>query len=219
MAGLTATGQAVVAASQYSSGFDLADFPPDGLMGMAFQSIANTGDSPVIMSLISQGKTTDSVYGVTLLDNGGELFIGGTDTTAFTGSLTNAPLITTPAFWEISVEGASVGNTKVVTRAQDAIVDTGTTLLIVDNNSANEIFAKVPGAASAARTVGEGFFTIPCNEVPSDISIEIAGKSFTLSADTINFGQLEAGSNDCVAGIMGDSSEGKTCCNVQITQS
>lgn len=211
LAGLTATGQAVVAASQYSTGFDLADFPPDGLMGMAFQSIANTGDSPVIMTLISQGQTTESVYGVTLLDNGGELFIGGTDTTAFTGSLTNAPLITTPAFWEISVAGASVGNTRVVTRAQDAIVDTGTTLLIVDNNSANEIFARIPGAASAARTVGEGFFTIPCNNIPNDVTIDIAGKSFTVSADTLNFGELEAGSNECVAGIMGDSSEGMFC--------
>jgi len=208
IAGLTATGQAVVAASQYSTGFALDEFPPDGLLGMAFQSIANTGDSPVIMSLISQGKTTDSVYGVTLLDNGGELFIGGTDTTAFTGSLTNAPLITTPAFWEISVEGASVGTKKVVTTAQDAIVDTGTTLLITDNNSATKIFAQIPGAESATRTLGEGFFTIPCDAVPSDVSVEIAGKSFTLSADTLNFGQVSEGSSECVAGIMGDSSEG-----------
>lgn len=209
LAGLTATGQAVVAASQYSSGFALDVSPPDGLLGMAFQSIANTGDSPVAMTLISQGKTTDSVYGFTLLDDGGELFLGGTDTTAFSGSLTNAKLITTPAFWEISVEGASVGSSKVVTQAQDAIVDTGTTLLIVDNTSANNIFAKIPGAASASRTVGEGFFTIPCNNIPDDVSIEISGTSFTLSPDTLNFGQVSEGSSDCVAGIMGDSSEGK----------
>jgi len=208
IAGLTATGQAVVAASQYSAEFALDESPPDGLMGMAFQSIANTGDPPVIMTFISQGQTTESVFGVSLTTAGGELFLGGTDTSKFTGSLTNTPLITTPAFWEISVQGASVGTKKVVTTAQDAIVDTGTTLLITDNNSATKIFAQIPGAASATRTVGEGFFTIPCDAVPSDVSVEIAGKSFTLSADTLNFGQVSEGSSDCVAGIMGDSSEG-----------
>ncbi|GJE92525.1 acid protease [Phanerochaete sordida] len=205
LGGLVATGQAVVAATQYSEGFAIANSPPDGLLGMAFQSIANTGDSPVFPTLVSQGKTSSSVFGFTLLDDGGELFLGGTDTTAFTGSLTFTPLIVTnpPAFWEISVSSASVGATKVVTRAQDAIVDTGTTLLIVDPTSATAIHNKIPGAASAARTVGQGFFTIPCNEIPSNVGFTIAGKTFTLSADTLNFGPVSEGSNSCVSGIMG----------------
>ncbi|EKM48967.1 uncharacterized protein PHACADRAFT_265944 [Phanerochaete carnosa HHB-10118-sp] len=205
LAGLTATKQAVVAATQYSSGFAIANSPPDGLLGLAFESIASTGDSPVFQTLVTQGQTTESVFGVTLLDNGGELFLGGTDTTAFTGSLAFANLIVTdpPAFWEITASGVSVGSRRVVTEAQDAIVDTGTTLLIVDPNSANEIFAAIPGAENAERTLGEGFFTIPCDEIPSDVSFTVAGKAFTLSADTLNFGQLEEGSSQCVAGIMG----------------
>lgn len=205
LAGLVATGQAVVAATQYSDGFALANSPPDGLLGLAFESIANTGSSPVFQTLVTQGATTESVFGFTLLDNGGELFLGGTDTTAFTGSLTFAPLIVTdpPAFWEITAQSVSVGNTRVVTRAQDAIVDTGTTLLIVDPTSARNIFARINGARSATNTVGEGFFTIPCNDIPTDVSFTIAGKAFTLSADTLNFGALEEGSNECVAGIMG----------------
>lgn len=161
MAGLTIANQDIVVASYYSEGFEPTKFSPDGLMGMAFQSIAATKGNPVIMSLISQGETTESVYGVTLRDDGGELFIGGTDTGAFIGNLSFAPLITKPAFWEISVAGASVGNNKVVTKAQDAIVDTGTTFLIVDDDSADKIFARIPGAESAANTVGEGFFHNP----------------------------------------------------------
>ncbi|KIP07924.1 hypothetical protein PHLGIDRAFT_510777 [Phlebiopsis gigantea 11061_1 CR5-6] len=205
LGGLVATGQAVVAATQYSTGFAIANSPPDGLLGMAFESIADTGSPPVFQTLVTEGKTTQSVFGFTLLDTGGELFLGGADSTAFTGAMTFAPLIVTdpPAFWEISVQSASVGATKVVTRAQDAIVDTGTTLLIVDPTSATAIHAKIPGAASASRTIGQGFFTIPCNEIPTDVSFTIAGKAFTLSADTLNFGQLEAGSTLCVSGIMG----------------
>ncbi|THH07178.1 hypothetical protein EW145_g3565 [Phellinidium pouzarii] len=208
IAGLTATGQAVVAASQYSSGFALDVSPPDGLMGMAFQSISNSDSSPVFQTFVTQGQTTSSVFGFTLLDSGGELFLGGTDTTAFTGSLAFAPLITTPAFWEISISGASVGNRKVVSSTIDAIVDTGTTLLIGDTKNVKAIYNAISGSKDASNTVGEGFFTVPCDAIPSNVAINVAGKSFTLSADTFNFGQVSAGSNECVGGLAADDSEG-----------
>lgn len=204
IAGLTATGQAVVAASQYSSGFALSESPPDGLMGMAFQAISNSNSPPVFQTMIADGQTTSPVFGFTLLDNGGELFLGGTDTSAFTGSLTFTSLITTPAFWEINTQSVSVGGRAVITRAQDSIVDTGTTLLIVDPASARSIYAAVPGSADASRTIGSGFFTVPCNAVPDNISFTLGGKAFTLSADSLNFGQVSAGSSQCVGGIVGD---------------
>ena len=213
LAGLTASQQAIVAATQYSSGFAIQNSPPDGLLGLAFISISETGRSPVFETLVLQNQTTSPVFGFTLLDNGGELFLGGTDTSAFSGSLTFAPLTlkNPPAFWEIVVYSASVGKQTVVSTAQDAIVDTGTTLLIVDPASASAIYSAIPGARNAANVLGEGFFTIPCNEVPSNVGFTIAGKTFTLSPDTLNFGLLEEGSNECVGGIMG-ANEGKPSC-------
>lgn len=210
LGGLVATSQAVVAATQYSEEFALENSPPDGLLGMAFESLAQTGSPPVFQTLVEQGQPTTSVFGFTLLENGGELFLGGTDTTAFTGNLTFTPLIVTnpPAFWEITVQSVSVGSTRVVTALQDAIVDTGTTLLIVDPTSATEIYARIPGSRNAANEIGPGFFIFPCNEVIPTISFTLAGKAFTLSEETFNFGPVEAGSNDCVGGIMGDN-EGK----------
>ncbi|KAL5527872.1 hypothetical protein ACEPAG_6673 [Sanghuangporus baumii] len=204
IAGLTATNQAVVAATQYSDGFALDVSPPDGLMGMAFQAISNSNSPPVFETFVAQGQTTSPVFGFTLLDSGGELFLGGTDTSAFSGSLTFTPLITAPAFWEISAQRVTVGGRSVVTRAQDAIADTGTTLFIVDQTSARAIYAAIPGSADASRTLGEGFFTIPCDAVPGDVSVTLGGAAFTLSPDTLNFGQVSAGSNECVGGIMGD---------------
>lgn len=218
IAGLTATNQAVVAASQYSSGFALDVSPPDGLMGMAFQSISNSNSPPVFQTMIADGQTTSPVFGFTLLDSGGELFLGGADTTAFTGSLTFTPLITTPSFWEVSTSRVSVGSKAVVTRAQDSIVDTGTTLLIVDTASAAAIYAAIPGSADASRTVGEGFFTVPCNAIPTDVSFTLGGKAFTLSADSFNFGQVSAGSADCVGGIAGEDGVGQ-CIRLLLSRS
>ena len=210
LAGLTATTQAVVAATQYSDDFALANSPSDGLLGLAFESIGQTGSSPVFQTLVIEGQLTSPVFGVTLLDDGGELFVGGTDATAFTGSLAFADLTTTdpPAFWEITASSVSVGKKPVITHRHDAIVDSGTTFLVVDLDSATKIFAAIPGSRNATDEVGEGFFTIPCNEIPSDVSFTVASKAFTLSPDTLNFGQVSEGSNECVAGIMG-ADEGK----------
>ncbi|EJD01642.1 acid protease, partial [Fomitiporia mediterranea MF3/22] len=204
IAGLTATNQAVVAASQYSSGFALDVSPPDGLMGMAFQAISNSDSPPVFQTFVAEGQTDSPVFGFTLLDSGGELFLGGTDTSAFTGSLTFTPLITQPAFWEISAQSVSVGNQAVVTSAQDAIADTGTTLFIVDTDSAQAIYAAIPGSADASQTVGQGFFTVPCNAIPDNVNVILGGTAFTLSPDTFNLGQVSDGSNDCVGGIIAD---------------
>lgn len=208
IAGLTATGQRVGAASVYSAGFSLAESPPDGLMGMAFQAISDFNAPPVFQTFVSQGQTTSPIFGFTLLDNGGELFLGGTDTSKFTGSLTFSSLITSPAFWEISLQGATVGTKSIFTRAVDAIVDTGTTLIIGDTTNVKAIYAAIPGSKDASATVGDGFFTVPCNSIPSNVALTLGGKKFTISADSFNFGQVSAGSADCVGGIVADDSEG-----------
>ena len=177
-------------------------------MGMAFQSISDFNAPPVFQTFVSDGQTTQSIFGFTLLDNGGELFLGGTDTSKFTGSLTFSNLITSPAFWEISLQGATVGSKSIFTRAVDAIVDTGTTLIIGDTTNVAAIYAAIPGSKDASNTVGEGFFTIPCDAVPSNVALKLGGKSFTISSDALNFGPVSQGSADCVGGIAADDSEG-----------
>ena len=124
IAGLTATGQRVGAASTYSAGFALDVSPPDGLMGMGFQQISVFNAPPVFQTLVSEGKVTESVFGFTLLESGSELFLGGTDTSKFTGSLAFTP-VTEVGFWEINFNGASVGTKSIFTTATDSIVDTG----------------------------------------------------------------------------------------------
>ncbi|KAL5527800.1 hypothetical protein ACEPAG_6601 [Sanghuangporus baumii] len=205
--GLTATNQAVGASTQYSDGFEAANFPPDGLMGMAFQSISEFNKAPVFQSLLAQQQTTQGAFGFTLLETSdSELFIGGVDTSKISGDLTFTP-VTQEGFWQISVDGADVGG-QSVSGAQDAIVDTGTSLLIADTQTVSNIIQAVPGAQDAAQTVGQGFFTFPCDSAPDNIALTLGGKQFTLSGDSINLGQAAEGSSDCVSGIIADDSQG-----------
>ena len=74
----------------------------------------------------------------------------------------------------------------------------------MDPDSASEIFAADPGAADASRTVGEGFCTVPCNNIPDDITITLGGIDFTVFPEFLDLGEVSEGSDDCVAGIVGD---------------
>jgi hypothetical protein len=211
LAGLVATKQAVVAATEYSDTFAPADFPPDGLLGMAFPSLAETHSDPVFQTFIKQRKVAQPIFGFTLLDNGGELVLGGSDKNAQFTPLHFTPVTVTnpPAFWEINAGGVFVGAKEIVKGPNDAVVDTGTSLLVVDNATANAVYAQIPGSKNASDTVGPGFFTVPCDAIPNNVAVELANHKFNVSADTFNFGPVSNGSSDCVGGLMGGADGGK----------
>ncbi|KAJ3829455.1 acid protease [Lentinula raphanica] len=198
VAGLTATSQTVGAATQYSPGFEIDEFPPDGLMGMAFPEISVFQANPVFQTLIAQGAVTASQFGVKLATSGSELFLGGVDTALFEGDFTNNP-VTEVGFWQIDLQSVNVNGEAAVSDLS-AIIDTGTTLIVGDPDNVAAFYAAIPGSADASNTVGAGFFTVPCDAIPA-VSMTFGGTSFTLSPDTFNLGLVSAGSNDCVGGI------------------
>jgi len=199
--GLTVTSQAVGSASQYSTGFALDEFPPDGLLGMGFEQISVFGNNPFFQTAIAQGKPTAGEFGVKLATSGSELFLGGVDTKLVSGAFTQVP-VTQVGFWQVTL-GAANANGRAAVRNLAAIIDTGTTLIVGDSTSVGEFYAAVPGSADASNTVGDGFFTFPCNSVPA-VSLTFAGKAFTVSAATFNLGQVSAGSSQCVGGIVAE---------------
>ena len=87
-----ANKQTLGAATQYSSGFESSQFPADGLMGMAFQSISDYNAPPVFQTLISEGVLTSPVFGFKFATAGSELFLGGTNSALHTGDFTWVPL-------------------------------------------------------------------------------------------------------------------------------
>ncbi|KAH9984826.1 aspartic peptidase domain-containing protein [Russula vinacea] len=173
IAGVVAKSQTLGAATQYSTGFGKANFPPDGLMGMGFPSISVYQASPVFQTLISEGKLASPVFGIKLASSGSELFLGGgswqasfdkiTVTTEFLGIF---PLVVTP-----------VGTTA-------AVFDTGTTVIAGDPISIQNFYNYIP---------------VPCN-FNTPISVYVGGKEVKISPATFNLGPVSDGSDTCVAG-------------------
>ncbi|TFK80306.1 acid protease, partial [Polyporus arcularius HHB13444] len=48
-----------------------------------------------------------------------------------------------------------------------------------------------------------GFYSFPCNAVPSNVGFSWGGKSWTISAANMNLGQASAGSTRCIGAIVG----------------
>ncbi|KAJ8472586.1 hypothetical protein ONZ45_g16604 [Pleurotus djamor] len=197
LGGLTATEQDVGAATRYPTAFAIDVFPPDGRLGMAFPSISGFGANPVFHTLVAQGKTLTSQFAFKISTSGSELLLGGVNPGLFTGSLTQIP-VSPVAFWQIALTSVNV-NGVVVTGGQ-SIVDTAAGLLLGPADSVAQFYANIPGARDASNTLGTGFFTLPCTSVPT-VSLKLGGRSFPISADSLNLGQVSPGSPRCIGGV------------------
>ncbi|EIW85947.1 Asp-domain-containing protein [Coniophora puteana RWD-64-598 SS2] len=198
IAGLTATGQRLGAAKTYSSGFESSEFPADGLLGMAFQSISDYNASPVFQSLVSQGETSSSVFGFKLTSSDAGLTVGGVDSSAYTGSFHYTP-VTQEGYWQVTADSINGGGSEVLTNV-DAIVDSGTTLIVGPPSDVEDFYSQI-GGKDASSTVGDGYYTFPCSNIP-DVSVSIGGATFDI-ASTFNLGKVSSGSSQCVGGIVG----------------
>jgi hypothetical protein len=121
ISGLTAIGQAVGAATNYSQDFDISNFPPDGLLGMAFPNIGQYDAPPLIQSLIAQNQMDSPVFAMKLVVNDSELSVGGLESNLYTGDVTYIP-IDTPGYWQVTFDALKVGETEV-TGSNSCLID------------------------------------------------------------------------------------------------
>lgn len=87
-----ALNQTFGVATAYSSSLAVDKSPPDGLMGMGFQSLSTYNASPVFQSIVSQGQADAPVFSFKLATNGSELYLGGANSALYTGGFTYTPV-------------------------------------------------------------------------------------------------------------------------------
>ncbi|XP_063307581.1 cathepsin E-A-like [Pelobates fuscus] len=111
------------------------NMPFDGILGLAYPSLAAGGCTPVFDNMINQHLVESPVFAFYLssdpnLSNGGELTFGGIDTSLFTGQLNWVP-VTYQGYWQIQLDNIQVANEiALCSEGCQAILDTGTSMLI-----------------------------------------------------------------------------------------
>ncbi|KAI0083858.1 aspartic peptidase domain-containing protein [Irpex rosettiformis] len=200
---LTTTTQALGAATVYSTNFGANTFPPDGMVGMAYQSISRFNSPPLFQSL-AQNNTLPPIFSFKMTESDSELLLGGADQSLYSGSFTYTP-VTTQGFWQVTLGSVNVNSTAVASlRNVQSIIDTGTTLILAPYKQAKAFYASIPGSKNAVASVGNGFYTFPCSSTQT-VSLTYSGRSFNIDPQHFNLGRVDPGSNDCVGAIVGTS--------------
>jgi len=133
-------------------------------------------------------------------DTSGSYTFGATDSSKFTGQLTTIPVNAASGFWQVDSPSFQVGTQKVTNQgASPAIADTGTSLLLVDQQVAQTYYSQVKGAVNNAQVGG---FTYPCNAQLPDFGVAMGSYMAMVPGSGITFAQVDA--NTCFGGIQGN---------------
>ncbi|KAJ7114926.1 aspartic peptidase domain-containing protein [Mycena epipterygia] len=203
-----------------SQGFLAADFVSDGLLegsvsgliGLAFQDLAETAALPFWQGLIktNQLSSPEMAFQLTRSQSasdvpGGTFTLGGTNSSLFTGDIEFLDLVSSslPTLWQLSVSGVTVQGKSVTISTGDtaiAAIDTGTTFIGGPTADVNAIWAAVPGASALQEADDEGFFQFPC-ATSVQVTFSFGGKAWPINPEDISLGPLEKGSSMCVGAI------------------
>ncbi|KAF7721268.1 Rhizopuspepsin-2 [Apophysomyces ossiformis] len=197
LGGLQIKQQAIELAKQESSEFQ--SDPVDGLLGLAFDSINTVSAKTPVDNLISQNLISKPIFGVFLgkesNGGGGEYVFGGYDESHVGGTLTTVKVDNSQGFWGINVDGASVGGNSVAS-SFSAIIDTGTTLLILTDDVLQQV-----ASAYNAQDNGDGTYSISCDASSlQPLKFSIGGATFEVPADSLIFDKQ---GDQCIAGFSG----------------
>ena len=169
--GATVMGQSVQMAKSVSPAF-VRDMHLSGLLGLAFSQLSTV--KPVKQRTFFENVIPDLVQPLFTADlrkgTSGAFEFGRIDSTKFTSRLAWIGANTSKGFWQVSTTGFTVGNGSTRFPESQAIVDTGTTLMLVSKEIFDGYYSHVPGAQ---QDIGGMMF--PCNAILPDLLIDVGG--------------------------------------------
>ncbi|KAL8953540.1 MAG: hypothetical protein Q9222_000598 [Ikaeria aurantiellina] len=155
------------------------------------------------MDMIQQANILPSnLFGVNLQRSSdgsadGELSFGSPDTTKYRGELSYTDTIADATMWEIPIDEARVGGRSCRIAGKTAIIDTGTSFVLLPPADARELHSRIPGTKEDGET-----YSIPCS-TQTPIQLRFSGVLYSiLPADYVG-PPVSAGSNRCTSNIVG----------------
>ncbi|KAK5090459.1 hypothetical protein LTR05_000631 [Lithohypha guttulata] len=208
VAGITVKGQAVELASKVSSQF-LQDPDNDGLLGLAFSSINTVQPKPQTTwfdTAAAQGLFAKSLFTVDLKQGApGTYDFGYIDSSKYTGKITYTDINESQGFWEFTGTGYGVGDGNFQEQDIDAIADTGTTLLLMDDSIVEDYYSQVDGAEVDQQ---QGGYVFPCSAQLPDMILGIGSGQATIPGGLMSLGAVSRGSSSCFGGLQSNQGVG-----------
>ncbi|KAF1966168.1 acid protease [Bimuria novae-zelandiae CBS 107.79] len=210
--GVTVQNQAVELANVVSRSF-AQDTNTDGLVGLAFSNLNTVNDgtkkTPQKTFFDNVMKDLDMpVFTADLDPDGTGVYeFGKIDATKFQGEMAWIPVNASTGFWQFPSAKFAIGG-KVVDNptASQAIADTGTSLLLVDQNVADAYYSQVKGAQNNAQVGG---YIYPCSATLPDMSVAIGDTYMAkIPGNQITFATVDKANTTCFGGVQGNMGAG-----------
>jgi cathepsin D len=150
-------------------------------LGLAFPAISNLKQNPFFFTAEAQGSVAANEFAFKLSQSGSELFLGGTDSTKFTGNIEYHDLTSTNGFWQIGNFAATVNGEVATSSGYETVIDTGTTLMYAPTADADAFYAKIPGSV-ALTGANAGMYSFPCSSAPT-VTFSWGGQNWAVSPD------------------------------------
>ncbi|CAG9327885.1 unnamed protein product [Blepharisma stoltei] len=166
----------------------------DGLLGMAWQSLACNGCSVVFQKLYATGAlgTNNSfAFYLTNVDNkaGSTLTLGGYESNLSQNDWVWHPLLS-QTYWQIKLSGVSVNGKAITGTNMKAIVDTGTSILVGDAPIVDQITKEIPEIKT------------DCSNIKSlpNVTITIDSTNYVLTPQNYVWKIFQDGIYECTSG-------------------
>lgn len=168
----------------------------DGILGLGWDSIVVGGGPSPFGALVRSGQLEKPEFAFYLGNlEEGELVLGGTNPAHYEGKITLVPLIA-ETYWEVSLNGITVGAEKVSANTTRAIVDSGTSLLAGPVRDVKRI-AQLVGATPLVA----GEYAIDCEKIHTAPSLTFKLGDGVFQLDPVDYILDQNGV--CLLGMMG----------------
>ncbi|KAK0554481.1 hypothetical protein OC845_000742 [Tilletia horrida] len=186
-----------------------APAPADGIFGFGWPALATAQEKPF---WITSGANVFAMYLASTNDfnnnyaYGGVISLGAPDSTYYSGSI-NYVSITEQIYWTVKLGGVSVGgNSLSLGSNQEAVIDSGTSLIGAPNNVVQQFYSGIPNAQPVSGS--SGFYEYPCSNSNLGISFTFGGQSYAIPDDNFIFETDQ--NNYCVGALFENGDDGSS---------
>ncbi|KAI9827016.1 MAG: hypothetical protein M1826_006495 [Phylliscum demangeonii] len=160
---------------------DFLSYPLDGILGLGRPTVDDPGVPTVMDAFKTQRKLKATRFGVNLQrnadhSNDGEVNFGDANRAKYDGDLGWSKCLSNAGVWEVAVDGAGVDGKAVKVTGKSAIIDTGSSFVLMPPDDARKLHALFPRYLQVGET-----FELPCSST-STMQFTFSGVAYNVSS-------------------------------------
>ncbi|KAJ7162295.1 acid protease [Mycena filopes] len=192
--GVAIPKQAVELAEKMSAQFSSGE-GSDGLLGLAWPAINTVSPRPVktpVENMIEQKLILQPLFTVKLDrgDNAGFYSFGEIDESVTSNPITYTAVDNSQGFWMVPSTSYTLNGETIERADNTTILDTGTTLMLIDDDTVSKIYGAIKGAKFDNDQGGRMY---PASSAVPSLGFAIGDTMYTLNAEDFPFGEAEGG--------------------------